>query len=179
MSKIISNDDADAAAFSILQSRGFRLRRELNSENGVEYDIAESELGEFWGLSPVEVLGLVQMHQKRGENWQPNKQEIRHFADFDKDRQKEIRNEIREEIVSELAKPKTLITFVLGVMSGLRMILMISFAAVYFNYHLDAASAVSWITLALAIAGIWKCFDSIERIADFYISKTHGQAPVK
>ena len=66
-----------------------------------------------------------------------------------------------------------------GVMSGSRMILIISFAAVYFNYHVDAASAVSWITLPLAIAGIWKCFESIEKIAAFYTSKTRGQTPVK
>lgn len=179
MSKFISNDDADATSFSILESRGFRLRRELNSENGVEYDIAESDFGEFWGLSPVDVLGLIHMHQERGENWKPNKQEIRRFADFDKNRRKEIRNEIREEIVSELAKPKYLITFVLGMMSGLRLILIIGFAAVYFNYHLDAASAVSWITLPLAIAGIWKCFDAIKKITDFYMSKTSGRTTVK
>ena len=179
MPKIVSDDNVDAASLSILEAKGFQVRRELNSENGVEYDIAESDSGEFWGISPVEVLGLIQIHQERGENWKPNKQEIRRFADFDRNRQKETENEIRKQIISELAKPKYLITLVFGMMSGLRLILIIGFAAVYFNYHLDAASAVSWITLPLAIAGIWKCFDSIQKITDFYLSKTSGWTTVK
>ena len=110
MLKIISDDNVDATSLSILESRGFQVRRELNEDNGIEYDIAESDSGEFWGISPVEVLGLIQVHRERGDNWQPNKQEVRRFNDFDEDREKEIRKEILEETVSEIKKPKNLIS---------------------------------------------------------------------
>lgn len=172
MLKIISDDNVDASSLSILESRGFRVRRELNAENGIEYDIAESDSGEFWGISPVEVLGLIQVHRERGDSWQPNKQEVRRFNDYDEVRETEIRKEILKETVSEVTKPKNLINFAAGVVvSGLRVFLVIGFAAVYFNYHLNAASVVSWITLPLGIIGIWKFFEVIEKTVDFYISK--------
>lgn len=179
MLKIISDDNVDATSLSILESRGFRVRRELNADNGVEYDIAESDSGEFWGISPVEVLGLIQVHRERGGSWQPNKQEVRRFNDFNAVREKEIRKEILEETISEVTKPENLINFAaFGVISGLRMFLVIGFAAVYFNYHLNAASAVSWITLPLGIIGIWKCFEAIEKMANFYVSKVSEQPPL-
>ncbi len=172
MLKIISDDNVDATSLSILESRGFRVRRELNAENGIEYDIAESDSGEFWGISPVEVLGLTQVHRERGDSWQPNKREVRRFKDYDEVRETEIRKEILKETVSEITKPKNLINFAaVAVISGLRVFLVIGFAAVYFNYHLNAASAVSWITLPLGIIGIWKCFEVIEKTANFYMSK--------
>ena len=156
MVKIVSDDDADAASFSILKSRGYELRRELHSKSGVEYDIAEMNNDQFWGISPTEVLGLITLYEKRGEDWAPSKQENKRFDIFDKAFRRDNDTSPLQEITSELVRPNNMAVLVgLMFVSGLGIFSMIYFAAIYIREYLAANDPLTWLILPLALLGIW------------------------
>ena len=166
MFKIIADDDVDAASFSLLESRGVKMRRDVHQDNGVEYDVAETPDGEFWGISPAEVLGMLEIHKARGSNWKPNSKENKRFRSFDKENRRETETPVVKELASELLKPKFIARMLnTAFLSGIQVFLTCVFGAFYFRDQLNPNAPLSWIALPLALYGLWKIFDRLNELA--------------
>lgn len=179
MFKIVSDDNTDAASFSILESRGYQLKREINSENGIEYDVAETKDSQFWGLAPTDILGLIQLYEQRGENWEPNRQENERFDEFDEARRRERNRENEKEVFDRLTRPKFLTSIASTmIVAGLRAFTMLIFATFYFHDLIKAEALrpwLTWLALPLALFGLWKGFDAFGKLIDNYFEKIPEQ----
>lgn len=142
------------------------MRREMHQENGVEYDVAETPDGEFWGISPAEVLGLLENHKSRGPNWEPSSKENKRFKSFDKDNRRETNTPVVKELANELLKPKTMARMLSAAfLSGIAVFLMFVFGALYLRDQLNPNAPLSWIALPLALFGLWKVFYGLKELA--------------
>lgn len=67
-------------AYLALLQKGFAVRRvNLNDDPEQELWFAEDETREFVADGPVALLGLVGLHETRGDNWQATDEEIYDF----------------------------------------------------------------------------------------------------
>jgi hypothetical protein len=172
MVSIESDDDAYATAYAILKSRGYQLRHDINSDNGFEYDSVETTSAKFWGLSPVDVLGLMTIIETKGDDWRPTKKEIKSYDDFCKMYQQEDDPSILKDVASEVLKPKTMgRLFAIFISHGLRTFSMIGFPAVYLKYYMVLQSPLSLLILPLSMYGIWMSFNALDRAIDHFSNK--------
>lgn len=169
---IESNDDADAAAYSILVAQGFKLRREIHPDNGIEFDVATSKSSEYWGISPVDILGLIAMREARGDEWRPSRTENRSFGQYDKAYERIAETELVSNVTARIFVPQNLTrTISIFVTSALRTFSMIAFAAIYLKEYLIAQSPLSLLIFPLTLYGIWMSINALDRFLDFCLSK--------
>jgi hypothetical protein len=77
MTTIAAAGNVEAPAFLALKSKGFHIERHRDSET---WTARKGEL-EFVGDGPLQLLGLVALHETRGVQWQATDQEIEEFLD--------------------------------------------------------------------------------------------------
>jgi hypothetical protein len=75
---IASAGNTLAAAHAALQALGF----ELSLVEGTDLIKAKGAQGVFVAADPVLLLGLVRLHELRGEAWQPTDSEVEDFLAF-------------------------------------------------------------------------------------------------
>lgn len=172
MLKMISNDNADATAYSILIARGFELRREIDPEVGVEFDVATSENCEYWGITPVDILGLIEIRKERGDHWEPSKAENKLIAEYDKTYKRYEDADFAVDVAARILAPKTITHLVFrSATAVLSPFAMIAFGAIYVKDYLVVQSPLSLLILPLSLYGIWMAFKALDRIVEFYLSK--------
>lgn len=76
MASISSAGNIETVAFAILRQKGFALRTLTMGEEQDPLLIAENEEHDFRGHSAIEVLGLLAVHEARGENRHPTDEEV-------------------------------------------------------------------------------------------------------
>lgn len=172
MISIESDDDADAAAYAILKSRGFQLRHDINSDTGFEYDLLETSGAKFWGLSPVDILGLMAIVETRGDDWKPTTKEVKNYDEFYKVYHQENEPSIIKDVYSEVLKTNNIWRmFTTFISHALRTFSMIGFLTIYLKYYMVLQSPMSLIILPLSMYGIWMSFSALDRVIDYFYNK--------
>jgi len=80
MARIVSAGNTEVPAYLVLVSKGFAVRNEpeLNDDQK-ECWFAEKAGDQFVGDSPLQLLGLVAMHEARGQEWMASDAEVDAF----------------------------------------------------------------------------------------------------
>jgi hypothetical protein len=76
---IAAAGNVEAPAFLVLESKGFRVERTVDNASDTECWSASKGDLRFLGDSPLQVLGLVAMHEARGNEWFASDPEIDRF----------------------------------------------------------------------------------------------------
>ena len=69
--------NTEPPAFELIKEMGFDVRK----MQGVW--IAENRNSRFSASSPLELLGLISLHQAKGENWKVSDEKVEAFVKFD------------------------------------------------------------------------------------------------
>lgn len=81
--QISSAGNSDTACYSVLIEMGFSLELLSSGDPAEPWIRATKDELTFNAGSPVEVLGLVAMHQARGDRWKPSDVEVDAYTKFD------------------------------------------------------------------------------------------------
>ncbi|MEO1276647.1 MAG: hypothetical protein AAFV96_15125 [Pseudomonadota bacterium] len=84
MVRLVPAGNADTAAFAVLCSLGYELSLVPGAEE--ERICAKKDGHEFVAESPITVLGLVALHQARGDDWKPRDDEVARMLRFEAQR---------------------------------------------------------------------------------------------
>ncbi len=68
-------------AYLTLKQKGFVVRWDKSTDSEQEYWYAEDATREFIADGPVALLGLIAMHEIRGDDWEANDDEIQEFLE--------------------------------------------------------------------------------------------------
>ena len=74
---IAAAGNTEAAAYFVLEGKGFQVQRLVL--DGAETWIATRDDQSFRGDGPLQLLGLVALHEIRGDQWQAGDKEIDRF----------------------------------------------------------------------------------------------------
>ncbi len=80
MARIVSAGNTEVPTYLVLISKGFAVRNESNpTDSEKESWLAEKAGEQFVGDSPLQLLGLVAMHEERGQDWMASDAEVEAF----------------------------------------------------------------------------------------------------
>ena len=78
--KISAAGNVEIPAYLVLKMKGFSVRWERGGENSETW-YAEKENLCFSGEGPIELLGVVDVYETRGNNWKASDEEIDEFLE--------------------------------------------------------------------------------------------------